>query len=278
VADASFSPRGASGVPIPGLTEVLSAERAWQGWPEPVLMVSVESTMDEVRRRASEGAPEGLVIRAEEQTQGRGRHGRPWASPPGSGLWWSILLRPDREVEAISQLPLVVGVSVVTALTEHLGVTCGLKWPNDVLAMIPGPHNFAKIAGILAERLADGSVMVGVGLNVAQQSSELPAGGASLNMLSTEAVDREDLFAALLIQVACDYRRWHSDEWSLDEYRARCLTLGHVVRVGAMTGSAQSPVEGRAVGIDAHGHLVVATDAGDQQVVSAGDVTLLSRT
>jgi BirA family transcriptional regulator, biotin operon repressor / biotin---[acetyl-CoA-carboxylase] ligase len=258
--------------------EVLSADQAWQGWPEPVLMSSVGSTMDEVRRRAGEGAPEGFVVRAEEQTQGRGRHGRPWLSPPGSGLWWNILLRPDRAVEAISALPLVVGVSVVTALTGHLGVSCGLKWPNDVLATTPGPHHFAKIAGILAERLADGSVMVGVGLNVAQQNSQLPAGGASLDMLLGRATDREALFAALLIQVARDYRRWQNDEWSLDEYRAHCLTLGHAVRVGAMAGSAQPPVEGRAVGIDAYGHLVVATDSGDEQVVSAGDVTLLPRT
>jgi BirA family biotin operon repressor/biotin-[acetyl-CoA-carboxylase] ligase len=158
-----------------------------------------------------------------------------------------------------------------------------LKWPNDVLATTPGPYASAKLAGILAERLADGSVLVGVGLNVAQQRSELPPGGVSIDMLANldmgthVATDREALFAALLAQIARDYRRWHHGEWSLDEYRELCLTLGRVVQVGGMAESAQPLVEGQAVGIDDHGHLVVVTDAGDQHVVSAGDVTLLPR-
>lgn len=239
--------------------------------------------MTEVRLRAEEGASEGLVIRAEEQTLGRGRHGRTWSSPPGSGLWWSILLRPDQGIEMIPQLPLVVGVSIVTALTDYAGTPCGLKWPNDVLATSPGEFHLAKLAGILAERLADGAVIVGVGLNVSQQSSQLPVGGASLAMIPStndessfdQEMFRAGLFTALLRQIARDYRRWSSGDWSLDEYRTRCLTLGREVQVGAISGSSEPPMSGRAVDIDDYGHLVVVTEAGARHVVSAGDVTLL---
>ncbi len=263
----------------------MAAEPSLHGWPEPEIMASVESTMTEVRLRAEQGAPQGVVIRAEEQTLGRGRHGRTWSSPRGSGLWWSVLLRPHGGIEMLSQLPLVIGVSIVTAITEQTGIPCGLKWPNDVLATSPGQFHRAKLAGVLAERLADGAVVVGVGLNVLQQASQLPAGGASLAMLQPTVgespvhrdVGREELFAALLSQVAGDYRRWSCGDWSLDEYRSRCLTLGSEVQVGAISGSVDPAVVGRAVGIDDHGHLIVVTDTGDRHVVSAGDVTLLSR-
>lgn len=283
--DAQPPPRGVSPLSPARWAAIVAAEPALRDWPEPEVRASVTSTMTEVRLRAEQGAPQGLVIRAEEQTLGRGRHGRTWESPRGSGLWWSILLRPDCGIEMIPQLPLVLGVSVVTAITEHTGIPCGLKWPNDVLATSAGLFERAKIAGILAERLAEGAVVVGVGLNVSQESSMLPAGGASLLLLRSLDDDplvrhdlyREELFTALLSQIARDYRRWSCGDWSLDEYRTHCLTLGHSVRVGAISESAGSSVEGRAVDVDEFGHLVVVTDSGDRHVVSAGDVTLLSR-
>src|SRR6202453_508616 len=122
------------------------------------------STNADLLLRAQDGAAEGLVLVAEEQTAGRGRRGRAWVSPPHAALMFSLLLRPAPVPPARwGWLPLLTGVAVVTAIREVTGVSATLKWPNDVLAAaVPVP---GKLAGILAEAAGD-AVVVGVGLNV----------------------------------------------------------------------------------------------------------------
>src|SRR6266540_629595 len=100
-------------------------------WPAPIEHhVRLGSTSDRLKEKARKGAPEWAAVLADEQTGGRGRQGRAWASPPG-GLYLSVLLRP--RFAPASLIPLAAGVAVVEALGEH-GVTAELKWPNDVLA------------------------------------------------------------------------------------------------------------------------------------------------
>ncbi|MGH6912481.1 MAG: biotin--[acetyl-CoA-carboxylase] ligase, partial [Geminicoccales bacterium] len=141
---------------------------------------SVASTNDEARGRAEAGASGGLVITAREQTEGRGRYGRSWASPPGH-LYASVLLRPDCAMAATTQLSLLAGLALAGAL-EGLGppgLDLKLKWPNDVL--IGG----AKVAGLLLEGTArpDGRaawVLVGSGINVASYPDGTPYPATSL--------------------------------------------------------------------------------------------------
>src|SRR5579864_1131231 len=105
---------------------------------------TLPSTNDLAMRLAELGEPEGAVIVAEEQTEGRGRLGRAWASPRG-GVWLSVILRPGL---AVSQLPLIglaAAVAAACAIRESTGLVARVKWPNDVL--VQG----AKVAGILAE-------------------------------------------------------------------------------------------------------------------------------
>ena len=90
------------------------------------------STNDLVSARARAGAPGGLVIRAISQTKGRGRRGRSWFSPHGSGLYFSILFRPDGEAENSPLLTLLLGVAAAEGLMEATGLRVGLKWPNDL--------------------------------------------------------------------------------------------------------------------------------------------------
>src|SRR5688500_4222387 len=127
----------------------------------------VTSTMDVALAAVDEGAAEGLVIVADEQTAGRGRRGRPWSSPAGAGLYMSFVFRPP--VEALSApllaiLTLAAGVAVRCAIIGATGLTPELKWPNDVVV------GRRKLAGILAEGVGIGTaaqtVILGVGINV----------------------------------------------------------------------------------------------------------------
>ena len=219
--------------------------------------------MADVEERAARGAPEGTVVVAEEQTAGRGRRGRSWESTSRAGLWLSVLLRPTTAVERLGWLPLVVGVAVATALRSEAEVEARVKWPNDVLV------DDGKIAGVLSERLGDGAVIVGVGVNVDQVDAELPEGGTSLRMLGRD-VDRTQLLVRILEQVAEAYRAWHAGEDFVPAYAELSVTLGRDV-VADLGGRS---ISGRALRLGPSGELVIAQADGDEIVVSAGDVSL----
>jgi BirA family transcriptional regulator, biotin operon repressor / biotin---[acetyl-CoA-carboxylase] ligase len=129
------------------------------------------STNADLLARASQGAPEGTVLVAEEQSAGRGRLGRAWVSPPRAALTFSLLLRPEPVPPAgRGWLPLLAGLALASAVPSVTAVPVTLKWPNDLMA---GP---AKLAGILAEAAGD-AVVIGIGLNVSTEPSELPPPG-----------------------------------------------------------------------------------------------------
>jgi len=126
------------------------------------------STMDAARACARGGAPDGTVVVARRQTQGRGRHGRDWFSPEGN-LYASILLRPGRPPARLSELGFIVALAAADAVDSLLpDGHAKLKWPNDVL--IDGQ----KIAGILVEIVEDDAAVIGIGLNIAQAPEAAP--------------------------------------------------------------------------------------------------------
>ena len=219
------------------------------------------------------GGPEGQVLVAEEQTAGRGRMGRTWVSQPGTGLTFSILLRPAAVPAARrAWLPLVAGVAVASAVRAVAGVAATLKWPNDVLA------GDRKLAGILAEQSGD-AVVVGVGVNVATPEDLLPVspGGPRATSLRAEGADvaRDVLLVEVLRQFERRYLALRADPDAeraglLAEYRTLCGTLGRQVRVELPGGS---HVTGVATDIDADGRLLIAEpDTTSVTPVSAGDV------
>src|SRR5215218_8906374 len=120
--------------------------------------------MDEIDRLVGQGEPEGLVVVADRQTAGRGRAGRAWHSASGSGLLFSILLRPRKTPAEIADFPLIVGLAVAEAIDEIAGVRSSLKWPNDVLI------DDKKVAGIvMTSRIMDETIdylNIGIGINV----------------------------------------------------------------------------------------------------------------
>ena len=130
------------------------------------------STNDLVSARAREGEASGFVIRAISQTEGRGRRGRSWFSPPESGLYFSALLRPGGESGVSSFLTLLLGVAAAQGLAEATGLRVGLKWPNDL--RVRGK----KIGGILCEYLnlpnQPPAIVAGLGINLTTQETDFP--------------------------------------------------------------------------------------------------------
>ncbi|MGY1945716.1 biotin--[acetyl-CoA-carboxylase] ligase [Nocardia asiatica] len=233
---------------------------------------STGSTNADLIARAADPAADRVVLLAETQVQGRGRHARPWVSPPRAQLAMSLLVRlPGIGPASLAWLALLTGVAVVDALRTTAGVAAELKWPNDVL--IDG----RKVAGILAEVAASAgggapAVVIGLGLNVTLTEDELPVPHAtSLTLAGARQTDRTVLVRSLLTEFARRFTAWRDADWAIDElsaaYRERCATIGTEVRAELPGGR---ELTGVAAGVDGYGRLLIGDEA-----VSAGDVTHL---
>lgn len=207
------------------------------------------STNDDLAAAAACGAPDRTVLVAAHQSAGRGRLDRKWEAPPGANLLVSLLFRTPHD--GAGTLMQRVALAAVAACQQVAGIAAALKWPNDVLV------DERKLAGLLGRRLDDGSVVVGMGLNVRW----CPPGAARLGLDH----DPGDVLAATLAAV---------DAQPADvtaEYRRRLLTIGRRVRVELVKGV----IEGRATDVDASGRLLVTEDRGVEHWLDAGDVVHL---
>jgi BirA family biotin operon repressor/biotin-[acetyl-CoA-carboxylase] ligase len=207
----------------------------------------VDSTNRYLLECAANGAPEGVVAVADEQSAGRGRLGRTWVAPPGAALLVSVLLRPNVPVERLHLVTLAAALAATDALPD---VGARVKWPNDVVV------DDRKLAGVLAEADGAGAVVVGMGLNLRDdwfppdlRETATACGG-----------DRADVLVAWLR--AYDARLADLDR-VLTDAAARSATLGRRVRVEL----ASETFEGTARALTAQGYLVV-----DDRLVTAGDV------
>jgi len=227
---------------------------------------SLPSTNDLALRLAEIPVPEGTVIIAEEQTAGRGRLGRAWASPRG-GVWLSVILSPGLPMDKVAVIGLVAGIAVAQAIRKTTGLLARLKWPNDVL--VEGQ----KVVGVLAEAAPGADwVVVGIGINVNIAPDALPvAAGYPVTSLSAQLghmVDREALIRAVLRELDQGYAVLRSSGISgvLRRWREMAETLGRPVRV-EMSGAT---IYGTAFDIDEAGALLVRLDTGAVQRVVAG--------
>jgi BirA family biotin operon repressor/biotin-[acetyl-CoA-carboxylase] ligase len=232
---------------------------------------STDSTMDLSHRLAASGEPEGSVVITESQNKGRGRMGRAWSSPRGTGLYFSVLLRPTLPVSRVPHVTLVAAVAVADAVKATTGLQADLKWPNDLL--IDGK----KICGILTELNAEinrvNYLVLGVGMNLNTPKSALPAHATSLKEKLGEKVDRLTLARALFQQLDRRYHQFLNGEWEpiLEAWRSHARFLGSRVRV-ALEGRV---IDGQALDIDSDGALLVRADTGIVESVSAGEVLLV---
>ncbi|WP_374986099.1 biotin--[acetyl-CoA-carboxylase] ligase [Streptomyces fradiae] len=245
-------------------------------WTSVDLVPGTGSTNTDLAARAA-SLPEGAVLVAEEQTAGRGRLDRTWTAPARSGLFFSVLLKPDVPARRLAWLPLLTGVAVATGLARAAGVDTALKWPNDLLVTVGGEER--KAGGILAERAGDDGVVVGVGVNVTLRAEELPVPTAgSLALAGAVCTDRDPLLRAVLRSLEEWYGAWTAASGDPDAsglqaaYAAGCATLGRAVRAEL---PGDRTLTGRAAAIDGEGRLVVALPDGGREAVGAGDIVHL---
>jgi BirA family biotin operon repressor/biotin-[acetyl-CoA-carboxylase] ligase len=231
---------------------------------------SIGSTNDLARELGLRGAPEGTVVLAQEQTGGRGRHGRVWSSPRG-GLYCSIVLRPDDALLRRAPITLVGGLAASEALDVAARVATTLKWPNDVF--LEGK----KVGGILGELTthAGGNVLVlGVGLNVdilpGAWPPEVRALATSILAAKGRAPAIEEVFRHYVehLEAHYDHLRKGGGPLLLSKAADRMPLLGGRVRVKLE----DRTLEGQASGLNATGALVIALDDGKREVVYAGEV------
>jgi BirA family biotin operon repressor/biotin-[acetyl-CoA-carboxylase] ligase len=236
-------------------------------WHELRLLDSTESTNAVAATAARDGAAEGLVVVAEQQRSGRGRLDRRWESPPRAGVLLSGLVRPAAPPATWPLVPLLAGVAAVEAIRSVARLPVRLKWPNDVIV------DDRKLGGILVERVDDGAVVIGIGINVSTRPDELPVATATSIGIEGGATDREPLVKELLRAMSRRYSAFRAADGAprsvVPAYREVCETIGRRVVVH-VTG--REPHRGLATDVDDSGMLVVRADAGRQTTWSAGDV------
>jgi BirA family biotin operon repressor/biotin-[acetyl-CoA-carboxylase] ligase len=231
----------------------------------------VDSTNDEVRRMAEAGAEPGLVVLAGEQTGGRGRHGRVWASPPGN-LYASVLLRADGALAASAQLSFVAGLALADALERHApgAVQLRLKWPNDVLI------GRAKVAGILLESAGKEDagglrcVIVGTGVNITSYPEGTPYPATSLAAAGFAAIAPRTLLASYLGALDRWLAQWRDAGFAevRAAWRARSVGLGEKIRLRLD----REELLGRFVDVTPSGALLLDLEGGGRREIAAGDV------
>ena len=235
----------------------------------------IDSTNTECKRRAMAGAPEGLVVIAEEQTGGRGRRGRSFQSPRGTGLYLSALLRPRLEPEAVTDFTAWTAVAVCDGIQAACGVRPRIKWTNDIVM------NGKKLVGILTELGLESEtnaldyLVPGIGVNVNQQpedfSPDIRDMAASLAMVLGHPVRRTELAAQVILALDRMYRVFPREKNRyLEQYRADCLTPGNQVQL--ITPASRQ--EAKALAIDDDFRLVVELPDGTRRALSSGEVSV----
>ncbi len=233
----------------------------------------VDSTNNVAKQVAAQGCPEGLLVVAEEQTLGRGRLARGWFSPPGRGVWLSVVLRPPFAPQEAPKCTLMAAVATARAIRKVSGVACGIKWPNDIL------WQGRKLVGILTEMSAEmdaiNYVVIGMGINVNIAQSDFPSElrdiGVSLATAAGHEVSRVDVLQALLVELEDVYAQVMREGFSplLAAWRELSVTLGQMVTVSGV----KEEFVGLAQDIDEDGALLVKTENGLRRVL-AGDVSI----
>jgi BirA family biotin operon repressor/biotin-[acetyl-CoA-carboxylase] ligase len=235
------------------------------------------STNDLALAQSNTGAPEGTLVVADSQSAGRGRlEGRAWLSPPGTGLYFSLILRPQLAPADFPKLTLAAGLALCKALESHTHCQPGLKWPNDLFL-----HG-KKCGGILTETQAmtgagQTAVVIGIGLNVNTPAEafagELQTKATSLLVETGTLQDRGALLAAILTELDLVVNRLERGDFPniLVEWRQRDIHAGQQV---SWLNTQGHVVTGISLGPDEEGFLHIQDDQGQIHAVISGDISL----
>ena len=250
--------------------------RRWLRHQELTLRIepSVGSTNTVLKDLAARGAPAGLVLLAEEQTAGRGRLGRSFYSPAGTGLYLSLLLRPSYCAEAATMLTPCAAVAVAETIEELSGSAAQIKWVNDVFV------GGKKVCGILTEASMDSEgnllryVVVGLGVNVRAPEGGFPedlGGVAGAAFGPGESPELRARLAAGILDRLMDLAQDPADPAVREAYRNRSMVLGQKIHV---LSPGRDPVPAEAVDLGEDYSLLVRLDDGSLTRLRAGEVSL----
>ena len=232
---------------------------------------TIASTNDYARELAARDSPEGTLVISEEQTAGRGRMGNSWISPPGTGIWISLILRPPLPP---SQGPLITpmtAVAVAGAIRKVTGLSAGIKWPNDIII------NNRKAAGILIESSAGERsikhLIVGIGINVNTEvfPEEIRESATSLSICSGKKISRMEILISVIRQLERLYSiviPGGKPRIILERYRSWSVTLGKMITADRAGGK----ITARALDITPNGGLLVRDQTGITEELISGEI------
>lgn len=236
----------------------------------------VDSTNDIAYQLAEKGVKEGVVILADEQSKGKGRHGRHWVSPSSGGIYMSCILRPGIAPNEIPRITLLAAVAIAKAIREVAALDVVIKWPNDIMI------DNKKICGILTEMKAEQDsvnfIILGAGVNVNTPVKQLPKGSTSIkDELSRRGVkgkvSRVELTKKILERLEECYNLMHRKGFEpiIDEWKSLSAMIGSRVRISMQ----RKVFEGLAHDINPDGALIVRLESGVLEKVSSGDVIMV---
>ncbi|MDO4166581.1 MAG: biotin--[acetyl-CoA-carboxylase] ligase [Eubacteriales bacterium] len=239
----------------------------------------IDSTNLRAKQLAETGEPEGTLVVADEQTAGRGRRGRGWASEPGVGIWMSMVLRPALEPVHVPGLTLIAALAVNRSIREICGVDSRIKWPNDIIL------DGKKICGILTEMSSEVNYVhyavtgIGINANTMHFPEEITATATSIYQQNGKRVDRAALIGRFANVFGAYYERYVTDGdlgAFVEEYDQMLANRDQQVKIyhGMVEDADPSEIEtGIARGIDKTGALLVEMDGHCEAVVS-GEVSV----
>lgn len=236
---------------------------------------TLESTNSQAKLMASQGAAEGTIVISEEQTGGRGRLGRHWVSPMGTGIWMSIILKPDIEPQEATIITQITAAAVASAIKKVTGSETGIKWPNDIIM------GGKKVCGILTEMSGElnlvNYIVVGIGINVNMNSSDFPEEikriATSIKEHCGRAFSRKELVIEILKEFEVLYSEFISTnnvKESISICRELSVTLGKEVRI-IQRGKT---ILAKALDITEDGELLVKDKEGNIQKIVSGEVSV----
>ena len=237
-----------------------------------IVLDSVDSTNDYLKKLGNEGCENGTVVAAREQTKGKGRLGRTWQSKKDDGIAFSVLLRPNVAPSEVSAITPLAGLAVCKAIREYTKLDCVIKWPNDIII------GRKKLVGILTEMSAEFDaveyVITGIGINVDHTSfpEEIAFKATSLLLETGRHIDKNEFLACVLEHLENEFVKNNLEltPTALSEYTDLCATVGRSVTFQRGT----RRISGMAVGVSEHGELKVMMSDGTISLVNSGEVTV----
>lgn len=267
------------GYRIVGCPDIIAAEEVesrlkskWAGHPVKYFD-EITSTNQYAKRIGEEGAPEGTLVVADEQTQGKGRSGRVWSTPHGTAIAMTLLIRPKLPPASISMVTLVMGLAVARACRELYHLPVGIKWPNDVV--IHGKKLCGILTELSAEMMSVNYVVIGTGINVNVKEfpEEIQKTATSIALELGHETGRAELIASCMEYFEVYYEKFiQAGDLSplMEEYNELLLNRDQKVRVL----EPGREYTGTALGINQNGELLVVREDGSRTAVYAGEVSV----